>query len=449
MKEKISFPKGSLSFKRLKPSGVITELEKTDQWRNEIAAHAIRKRYVNGLEKIFPGKIESKVIPKDISNSFYDIISRLQAMRSRFKSIPEFSTTHNYEITFIHPKWSKVLKPIVVNSDKTNIKDSLKLIRERFREAKANHRIIRMRKKTVNIRSLNANISYNVSGGAIYMPEVREGVYVKFLKDQEKRIVFTPKSPKDGGNYVGVELEFLCDVDREKLGLILFDAGVGKQVTVKQDGSLRCCPEKDLHPSQCAKHKNLFEHELCVLLKEDNYKETMKKICDVLSKVNAIVNKSCGMHVHIDMRNRDAEKAYQNLVSSQGILFKMNPKSRSELYAKKAVSREFDDVRTPRGGESRYIGINAQAMERHSTIEIRIHSGTIDYTKITNWIEILLMVSNHKERVINNYISYRKLCDDFGINETLQDYIEERIEKFKTKKELLGEVEPEAERGVA
>lgn len=446
MENKIKFPKGSLTFLRLKEKEF--EYEKTPEWRKKLEYYVIRKKFINGFEKTFPG--QDKILTGELNSLFIDVKDRMQATRAEVKELPSFTISNNYQITFKHPKWSKVLGEISLKTDKANLKASLNLIREEFKLRKNEFRKLRSKEKVVKIQSYRAYIKYKVSGGIIYMPEVKEGIYLKFLKDMEKKIVFTPKKPKDSSNYVGVELEFLCEADKDKLGLLLFDAGLGKQVTLTEDGSLRCCPDDDRHSTHCEKHKGLFEHELCILLKEDNYKETMKKVCEVLAKVKAIVNKSCGMHVHLDMRNRNAEMAYQNLVSAQGILFKMNPKSRTQTYAKKVTSRNFEEVKNvPSGGTHRYVGINATAINKHTTLEVRIHSGTIDYTKITNWIGILLQVTNHTERIINNYISIKTFCKDFNISDELQSYMEERIEKFKIDKGILGTNEPQAEVGAA
>lgn len=437
--DKLSFPKGSLKFNKLSNSN--PNLEKTPDWKNYLTAYVLRKKYVDVMQKTYPGKKEDcKDIPKEVQQSFNVAIERLKDARKDFKNIPSFSTISNYEITFKHPKWYPIIGEIKVQSERMHVKDSLKRIAKEFKILKNKHRKLRTKSKTHKIASLRATINYDVSGGVIHMPTIKEGVYIKFLKEQEKQIVFSHKSPKDNSNYIGVELEFMCDAKQDKLGLMLFEAGVGKQVTLTEDGSLRCCDGRE--PGNCETHKDKHLHELNILVKEDNYKDILKKVCDVLHKVNAVVNKSCGMHVHLDMRTRDAEKAYQNLVSAQNILFAMNPKSRTEKYAKKISERNLDIAKN--SGE-RYYGINSLALSKHKTIEIRIHSGTIDYTKITNWISILVKVANHSERVVKNYVSLTSFASQFEIDESLIGYMKERITKFKSKDDTT----IEAERGVA
>lgn len=387
----------------------------------------------------------SKIIykPEEVKSSNTNIVLQECVFKKKYIDISEEEmkndTSDCYKISFKHPKWYPIVPLIEIESKRENINSALKKMVLQFKEHKDNHRKLRTREKSYRHNAFKYDLKYFVSGGIIHMPQVKEGVYIKFLKDQEKRIVFTAKSPKDNTNYVGIELEFICDFNQEKLGFMLFDVGVGKQVTVTSDGSLRCCGDNN-QPESCSEHKGKHLHELCILLKENDYEDTMKKVCNVLAKANAVVNKSCGMHVHLDMRTRDADKAYQNLVSAQNILFKMNPNSRTEKYAKKITERDLAIAR--KSGE-RYHGINPIALNKHNTIEIRIHSGTIDFTKITNWIAILIKIANHSERIVKNYVSMNSFCKDFGINDNIKVYMKERINKFKSKED------GEAERGVA
>jgi hypothetical protein len=321
-----------------------------------------------------------------------------------------------------------------------------------FKAKKNVYRTLRKRNKSIRHEGFKCNISYDITGGVINMPNVTEGIYLKFLKDNESKIVFTRKSPKEGSkdNHVGIELEFLCKATSDKLGLKLYEAGVGKYVTLKTDPSIKCSHESS--PSDCGQCNNkIFSHELCIIVNEVNYKDVMKSVCEVLNKEDAVINKSCGMHVHIDCRNRDAEKVYQNLFSSQNVLLRMNPKSRIEKWAKKNDERDFKIASNGHSRDDRYYAINAMAFQKYGSIEIRVHSGTVDYTKITNWVSLLVSIANCSERYVRSFNTIKTFCTRFSISETLQTYIEERISKFKIViDEVSGsEMIPEAERGVA
>lgn len=292
------------------------------------------------------------------------------------------------------------------------------------------------------------------------MPNLTQGVFIKFLKDQERKIVFAPKYPKEANDkYVGVELEFLSPVDKEVLGGKLYDLGMGKFVTLKEDHSIKC--SHGSYPTDCAEHRgNEWAHELCVIAKEGEFKEVITTICKLLNELKCTVNKTCGMHVHLDCRNRDAEKVYQNLISAQGILLRMNPKSRVEKYAKQNKERDFKIAMTQGGAgnggmridEGRYYAINAKSFNTHKTIEVRVHAGTVDVVKITNWITMLVRIGSTVERYVRSFNTIPTFCKRFGINDVdLQKYIQERIDKFKIKLDEAAdrEIVPEAEQGVA
>lgn len=452
---KISFPKNSLKFKKL-TSKVAVDIEKSTAWKRKLSEYVTRKKYVDMIEREYPVIDEDglrKIMPKEVFENLPYTKELLQESRKMFKNINSFPAKHNYEIKFKHPKWAPIIGEIVMSSEGKTIKNALSNILKEFKLRKDKYREFRVRTKTHKVESLKTNISYNVSGGVIYMPKIKEGVYVQFLKEQEKRIVFSNKTPKELlKNYIGVELEFICNTKQDELGNKLYDAGLGRFVTLKEDHSIKC--NHGRYPVECPDHDvREYGHELCVIAKENEYLDILKKVCVVLAEVKAVVNKTCGMHVHIDMRNRDVEKAYQNFLSSQGILLKMNPKSRTEMYAKKNNQRDFEEART-RGGnrdgrvdQERYYGINAKSFTTHKTIEIRFHAGTVDFTKITNWIAILLNIANHNERIVKDFISVNSFCKEYDISEELKVYIEERAKKFAAQKG--GVVIPEAETGAA
>lgn len=228
------------------------------------------------------------------------------------------------------------------------------------------------------------------------------------------------KIPRTADKYVGIELEFFSKVDADQLGYRLFKAGVSKNVQLKHDGSIRA--EDDTpHP-----------HEICILAKEDEYEGVVQKVSKVLEDVGSKVNKSCGMHVHLDMRARDRDTVFANLVSSQNILYAMNPASRLEevngqRYCAYTRSRRIDQQ------SSRYHGINGQAFARHQTIEVRIHSGTFQARKIINWVKLLIHIANRTEAVARSSSKLRGFVKQFELPMDLAEYIVERIKKFADK----------------
>jgi hypothetical protein len=233
--------------------------------------------------------------------------------------------------------------------------------------------------------------------------------------------IFEYKGPKNKNNHVGLEIEFFCNWDRGELAANLVKEGLTKYSTIKSDGSIR--PEN-----------NMFAHELCLLFDEREVDGVVKRAMGVLERAKAKVNKTCGFHVHIDMRNRNQEIVYSNLVSSQPILFAMNPKSRKEgTYSKVSTTKVLKDA-----GTDRYQGINPVALGRHQTLEVRIHAGTVNDVKILNWVKLLMTIANQTE-VKPTTLKPRLFFKYYNLDADIAKYCYDRIVKFYDEKEPIEE----------
>lgn len=338
-----------------------------------------------------------------------------------------------------HLKFHKAF--LTPTSKLEKLKEFKTKIRERYREARQAARQLRTHRKSKQLNALGIKIAYEICGGIIhnrlkptfnrgesprgYMNK-EMGAVMKFLKSKDKQIVFQEKKPQTKDNYIGVEIEFFCDLNAEDLSFKLYEHGLGKNVFLRTDGSIRS--EGQMYP-----------HELNILGKEKEIKGIIQLVSKVLLAANAKVNKSCGLHVHLDMRNRDHVIAFHNLVSSQNILFAMNPFSRqSGSYCRRQDTKVFKEAIAPSGRETRYFGVNAAAHAKHNTIEIRMHSGTVQANKINNWIDLLLLIIAKKEPVKKATSTLRAFIKQYDIDAELGVYIAERMAKFvgEDKKEV-------------
>lgn len=134
-------------------------------------------------------------------------------------------------------------------------------------------------------------------------------------------------------------------------------------------------------------------------------KKILKMACDTLNRAGASVNGTCGLHVHIGAHNL-TDKHYANVFVNYYYLEKL-------IDTFMAVSRRDDNnqychtiqdhsrlqycetisqvqIELERGlaypDLARYHKINAQAYNRHKTIEFRQHQGTTNFEKIFNWV---------------------------------------------------------------
>jgi len=242
------------------------------------------------------------------------------------------------------------------------------------------------------------------------------GFFLQLRQSRLSRLVYENKYPKTNEHHLGLELEFTAKADQTRLGTALFEADVAEFVTLKSDGSIRV--EKEGH----------YAHELVICVAQSMVESVTKKVTEVLSKFEASVNKSTGFHVHIDVRSRDRRKVFGRLVAAQSLLYAMQPASRrNNTYAKRTSSRDMYVA----GSAGRYQGINPKSYDKHTTVEVRLHAGTVSFEKIVNWCRLLVAITEGESVLPPR--APRKLdsfCKTFGIGGELRDYIKARLDKF-------------------
>lgn len=217
-----------------------------------------------------------------------------------------------------------------------------------------------------------------------------------------------PKKPRHKNkNYIGIELEFnqLAGVSQATIAKKLKDAGLARYVDVTTDGS-------------CG-------WEVRVLLLEEEFEPILCKILDVLNGMGFQTDDRCGTHVHFDMRNRDVKVVYSNLFKTQKFLRKFITRHRKYNTFCKINKAETFDKQLSLG--DRYHSINVEAYNRHRTIEVRMHQGTLKATELVPWINFLLRVMNYTGPVQKPVNTLKQAKKQFDIDEKLEQNLEERI----------------------
>lgn len=144
----------------------------------------------------------------------------------------------------------------------------------------------------------------------------------------------------------------------------------------------------------------------------------IKEFCSEARRVHDI-NKSCGFHLHIESKGFSDEKLtliYKNCKNLENWFFSIvSPSRRTSTYCKRLSTIEtmkrFDDAwyetsdhRTRKGSkydQTRYYWVNFHSHYYRNTIEIRLHQGTIDHTKIMNWVKIWQAIFNLDHEVFS------------------------------------------------
>lgn len=135
--------------------------------------------------------------------------------------------------------------------------------------------------------------------------------------------------------------------------------------------------------------------------------ESVEKVCTALAALNATVNRSCGLHVHIGARNHSInalKKLAALYVEHEPVIDELLPASRrgsandycksitaadvTRLKAASDISAIATALHADNRGEARYVKLNFTSFWRHGTVEFRHHSGTVDAAKIIKWVTL-------------------------------------------------------------
>ena len=173
------------------------------------------------------------------------------------------------------------------------------------------------------------------------------------------------------------------------------------------------------------------------------------------------VNKSCGLHIHIDARDLFYEQLKGILIVAktfEDIIFRMVPKSRERSrwcrkvpMAKHEITRidsnsdliqswyESSDTypELDKYNDSRYHGLNLHARVYLGTIEFRYHSGTNNPEKIKNWITICQSIVA-KGIELGNEMEHKKTGFEFSNEAVWLTSVEEKNVTIKDFIKVLG-----------
>jgi hypothetical protein len=215
--------------------------------------------------------------------------------------------------------------------------------------------------------------------------------------------------------YIGVEIEcMLSNLTRRDYVAFAkrWNAGITSDGSIRNDPGTHECE----HVTSPARG-NAFVTQI-------------KETCEILHKQGAQVNKTCGLHVHVDARDYDTGNilAFARLYSRvEKTMYAMVARARRTNDFSKAWGPALADVHTTSEGRcsamdvdepltkrekaldiatygseshaqscklgrrkdsSRYHGLNFNALACHGTIEFRLHHGTVNHTKIAMWAAV-------------------------------------------------------------
>lgn len=136
------------------------------------------------------------------------------------------------------------------------------------------------------------------------------------------------------------------------------------------------------------------------ILNGNNGLNSLKTLCNALASIDAKVNRSCGLHVHIGAANMTDDhycrlvRNYQAVEKAIDSFMAHSRRANNSQWCHSLQGIDFTNCTTKRQiagamGYDRYFKVNAVAYDRHKTIEFRQHQGTTDYEKISRWVRFL------------------------------------------------------------
>lgn len=300
-------------------------------------------------------------------------------------------------------------------------------------------RDIRSRRKHIEHEQKNIfGFRYSTTAGVFDAKEKNSILTIGKSTDPMRRIR-NPKVPHERikANYVGIELELMCRMDHDNLAREFIKEGLAGYVHIKTDSSIQV-EDRGIEQG----------HEVTVLCRQDDVQWVADRICKILNNkdtVDAKVNNSCGFHLHLDIRNRDPYLAYNNLVKALPLLNRLVPPDRlsNTRYCRQNTVTDlldyFPDPKNVKGTrlnrDNRYQAINPYSILSHSTIEIRLHSGTTNAQKIAMWSRLLVAIADAPKitEVISNVDQFERLVMNDG---KLSEYMHKRIGLFESKRNV-------------
>ncbi len=150
------------------------------------------------------------------------------------------------------------------------------------------------------------------------------------------------------------------------------------------------------------------------ILNQENVFDQITRICQSLNRMENIeVNRTCGLHIHLKwdgMTTEQIKKIFQRYFDYKNDIDLIMPISRRDSNNMYCLEISRNDVRRVNNYDgslrgmwsllrTRYKKINLESLRKYGTLEFRQHSGTMDHTKILNWLSFLVGFVNE---TINN-----------------------------------------------
>jgi len=220
--------------------------------------------------------------------------------------------------------------------------------------------------------------SYNREEAAMAAERSRvtDPLQIRDLAERYRSLPLLPeffKLPKAGA--IGIELEFAGVCENRRDIPTPFWARLGTDISVHAPSGYR-----DLELRALATNKTLEKRVL--------------RMCEIMLQLRARLTERCSLHVHLDARHMDeseAASAARRLLRWLILLQELVPLNRrqNEFCRLESNVNQVLGEADYEEYSSRYCAVNFYAYQKFKSLEIRLHSGTLEPVKIVQWIKLM------------------------------------------------------------
>lgn len=253
------------------------------------------------------------------------------------------------------------------------------------------------------------------------MVHLRIGDFVRHtVRESARRIIDVGPSPwndPNGDPFVGLELELLARNCANKQALaeriLLHNKDLKKFVGIAGDGSVGTAPNDPTNGATV-----IAPLEVRMLAPMSQLSDVLSELHKAMASEGGIyTNVTCGMHVHSDMRGTpdgERNKAVRNLICALPVLANIvHPDRKTNTYCRPNDRADWSYGQSV----NRHSMVNPTALDRHSTIETRLHHGYEDPKRTVLWARLVRAIMDAPEfpgvaRLIKHVTSVVTLSDD-------------------------------------
>lgn len=242
-------------------------------------------------------------------------------------------------------------------------------------------------------------------------------------------------SPLGMSRRFGVEIEFF-GISRDRARQVVTDAGIslssgygsnGTNWNLKSDGSVTGSGLEIVSPP---------------LRGEDGF-EQVKTVLRALRNAGARVDRTCGLHVHHEVRDLGAVGAVRfvrSWTANQNLIDWLVAPSRrdNQGYCRRLTSNDLTSMAGVSAGDrsipchDRYRVVNVSSYSRYGTVEVRQHQGTLEFRKVEAWIKLgqSMLDAVLQGEALGEQSGIRGLCQAVSMDEDASAYLIGRAIQF-------------------